>query len=113
MFNNTIPEENRDKSLIDKLINEKTFIVEWAIEGLVDLLDNNLIFTESEEAHAFKQRYINELNNVSEFIRDRCHVDLDNEECKVHRKVIYPAYKLYCHDNGFKAISKQEFSLKS
>lgn len=109
MFNNTIPEENRDKSLIDKLINEKTFIVEWAIEGLVNLLDNNLIFTESEEAHAFKQRYINELNNVSEFIRDRCHVDLDNEECKVHRKVIYPAYKLYCHDNGFKAISKQEF----
>ncbi|URJ48737.1 primase-like DNA-binding domain-containing protein [Paenibacillus polymyxa] len=72
-------------------------------------MEHNLIFTESEEATAFKQRYINELNNVSEFVRDRCHVDLVNDECKVHRKAIYPAYKHYCRDNGFKALSKQEF----
>lgn len=109
MFNNTIPEEKRDKSLMDKLINEKTYIVEWAIEGLLELMEDNLIFTESEEAYAFKQRYINELNNVSEFVKDRCYVDLVDEECKVHRKVIYPSYKQYCRDNGFKALSKQEF----
>lgn len=67
MFNNTISEERRDKTLMDKLINEKTYIVEWALDGLCELIKNNLIFIESEEALAFKLRYINELNNVSEF----------------------------------------------
>lgn len=109
MFNNTIPEERRDKSLMEKLANEKTYIIEWALDGLRELMDNSLIFAESHEAHAFKQRYLNELNHVTEFVRDRCHIDLVNEECKVHRKVIFPAYKQYCRDNGFKAISRQEF----
>lgn len=67
MFNNTISEERRDKTLMDKLINEKAYIVEWALDGLCELIKNNLIFIESEEALAFKLRYINELNNVSEF----------------------------------------------
>lgn len=112
MFSNTIPEERRDKTLMDKLINEKTYIVEWALDGLRELMKNNLIFTESEKAHAFKLRYINEINNVSEFVRDWCHIDLENEDCKVHRKTIYPTYKQYCRDNGYKAISKQEFFIE-
>ncbi|MEJ9221548.1 phage/plasmid primase, P4 family [Paenibacillus glucanolyticus] len=109
MFSNTIPEERRDKALLDKLIAEKTYIVEWALEGLHELMDNNLIFTESNEALAFKSRYITELNNVTEFVRDRCRVDPDNDECKVHRKVLFPAYKQYCRDNGYKSLSRQEF----
>ncbi len=109
VFSNTIPEDRRDKSLLDKLIAEKTYIVEWALEGLRELMDNNLIFTESNEARTFKTRYITELNNVSEFIRERCLVDLDNDECKVHRKVLFPAYKQYCQDNGYKSLSKREF----
>lgn len=109
VFSNTIPEEQRDKSLLNKLIAEKTYIVEWALEGLRELMDNNLIFTESDEARAFKSRYIAELNNVTEFVHERCHVDLNNDECKVHRKVLFPAYKQYCRDNGYKSLSKQEF----
>jgi len=109
IFNNTIPEDQRDKSLLDKLISEKSFIVEWALEGLSELMKNNLIFTESEEASAFKLRYINESNNVSEFVKDICHLDLVNEECKVHRKELFPAYKHYCRDNGYKSLSRQEF----
>ncbi|AOZ92289.1 DNA primase family protein [Paenibacillus crassostreae] len=109
VFSNTIPEERRDKSLLDKLIAEKTYIVEWALEGFHELMDNSLIFTESDEARTFKSRYITELNNVTEFVRERCRVDLDNDECKVHRKVLFPAYKQYCRDNGYKSLSKQEF----
>lgn len=109
VFNTSIQEDQRDKSLMDKLINEKTYIVEWALEGLRELMKNNLIFTESKEAHAFKLRYINGLNNVPEFTRDMCHIDLLDEDCKVHRKTLFPIYKQYCHDNGYKPLSKQEF----
>lgn len=109
VFNNSIPEERRDKMLLDKLTAEKSYIVEWALEGLEELLENNLIFTESDEARAFKLRYITEGNNVSEFVRDQCFIDLDNDECKVHRRVLFQAYQKYCRDNGYKSLSRQEF----
>jgi putative DNA primase/helicase len=109
LFSNTIPESKRDKTLLDKLIEEKNYVVQWALEGLRELMDNNLIFTESDEARAFKSRYITESNNVTEFVHDRCFVDLDDDESKVHRKVLFPAYKQYCRDNGYKSLSRQEF----
>lgn len=109
VFSNTIPESKRDKKLLDKLVAEKSFIVQWALEGLRELIDNNLIFTESDEARAFKSRYMTELNNVTEFVRDRCRVDLDDYEYKVHRKVLFQTYKQYCRDNGYKSLSRQEF----
>lgn len=109
IFNNTIPEGRRDKSLLDKLIEEKDYIVTWAIEGLRELIDNNLIFTESNDAHTFKSRYISELNNVTGFVRDRCLIEIDNEECKVHRKELFSAYAKYCRENDYKKLSKREF----
>ncbi|WP_197187532.1 DNA primase family protein [Brevibacillus agri] len=112
MFKNTIPEERRDKSLMDKLIAEKKYIVQWALEGLRELMDNNLIFTESEDARVFKRQYINELNNVPEFVSDRCVVDLNNHDYKIHRKQLYPAYVQFCRDNGLKALSKEEFYIE-
>jgi len=109
IFNNTIPEEKRDKSLMDKLVAEKSFIIDWALEGLQELRERSWIFPECEDARIFKRRYINESNNVTEFVRDRCQINLDDDNYKVHRKQIYPAYKHFCNENGFKAISKQEF----
>ncbi|WP_198015870.1 DNA primase family protein [Paenibacillus sp. HW567] len=50
MFNNSIPENQRDKSLIKKLLSEKDYIVKWALEGLEDLIDNDFVFLESEDA---------------------------------------------------------------
>lgn len=112
IFNNTIPEERRDKSLMDKLIAEKPFIVQWALNGLRELMENNLIFTESEDAHVFKRQYISEMNNVSEFVSDRCVVDPNNHDYKIHRKHLYPAYVQFCRDNGLKALSKEEFYIE-
>jgi putative DNA primase/helicase len=109
IFNNTIPEEHRDKSLVDKLLAEKTYIVKWAIEGLQELKRNNLVFAESDDARAFKQQYLNELNTVPEFVREECDIDLYNDDFRVHRNNLYPAYTRFCHDNGLKAVSKQEF----
>ncbi|WP_190945501.1 phage/plasmid primase, P4 family [Paenibacillus sp. UASWS1643] len=112
IFNNTITEERRDKMLLDKLTAEKSYIVEWALEGLEELLENNLVFTESSDARAFKLRYISELNNVTEFVRDRCCMVPEDNEYKVHRKVLFQTYKQYCRDNGYKSLSRQEFFIE-
>lgn len=109
IFNNSIPENQRDKSLIKKLLSEKDFIVKWAIEGLEDLVDNDYVFMESEDARRFKERYISQLNNVQEFARDRCITDINDRDMKTHRKQLYPAYKGFCQENGLRAVSKVEF----
>ena len=109
VFNNPIPEERRDKDLLMKLSLEKSYIVEWALEGLEELMHNKLIFTESEDALKFKRRYISELNNVTEFIQDRCKIEPSNYESKVHRRSLFQAYAQYCNDNGYSALSKTEF----
>ncbi|WP_019912430.1 primase-like DNA-binding domain-containing protein [Paenibacillus sp. HW567] len=57
----------------------------------------------------FKERYISQLNNVQEFVRDRCITDAIDEEIKVHRKQLYPAYLNFCHENGLRPVSKAEF----
>lgn len=109
MFNNTIPEERRDKNLMDKLLAEKSYIVNWALEGLRKLKENGLVFTESDDAQKFKQQYISELNNVPGFLVDRCVVEVNNHQLKVQRRQLYPAYLIYCKDNGERAVTKEEF----
>ena len=50
--------------------------------------------------------YIKELDNVSQFIKDKCKED-KNE--KVKRSSLYEAYKNYCIENGLTYIRVQEF----
>lgn len=38
-----------------------------------------------------------------------CTVDKWNEELKVQRKYLYPAYISFCRDNGLNALSKEQF----
>lgn len=108
-FNNTIPEEKRDKRLMEKLLEEKYFIVKWAVQGMYDLLDNDLVFEESEDAIRFKESYSEELNSVSEFIRERCIVDPGNHAYSIHRKNLYDAYVYHTRSDGSRVVTKEEF----
>ncbi|MCA1056961.1 phage/plasmid primase, P4 family [Rossellomorea aquimaris] len=114
MFNHPVPEEKRDKELLNKLLSEKerTKIIHWALEGLEELKQQNFIFTESDDAKEFKKHYIGDLNNVPDFIDDMCIVDTNNYDLKVQRKHLYPSYFEYCKENGVKALSKSEFFIE-
>ncbi|MED3957659.1 phage/plasmid primase, P4 family [Priestia aryabhattai] len=111
MFNHSIPEEKRDKELLTKLLTdtERTKVIQWALEGLEELKRQNFVFTESYDAKQFKKNYIGDLNNVPDFISDRCNVDINNQDLKVQRRHFYPEYIEYCKENGIKALSKPEF----
>ncbi|MCW3795400.1 phage/plasmid primase, P4 family [Paenibacillus sp. LS1] len=107
-FNKSKPEHMRDRFLIDKLLDERDLIVQWALDGLQKLIENNFIFTECEESSQFKGRYMREISNVSEFIKDSCHVDVYDLNLKVHRKKLFSSYQDYCRNNAISAISKSE-----
>ncbi|MGG2090496.1 primase-like DNA-binding domain-containing protein [Priestia aryabhattai] len=50
-----------------------------------------------------------DLNNVPDFINDRCNIDVNNYDLKVQRRHFHPEYIEYCKENGIKALSKSEF----
>lgn len=108
LFNQSVPEERRDRELLNKLIKEKDKIVAWGIEGLLRLKRQQFIFTQSLDAEQFKAQYIAEVS-IKDFIEDQCIVDLGDKNCKVHKRDLYPAYVRYSRDNRSKALKEKDF----
>lgn len=109
IFNKSTPVEQRDPFLMDKLQSEMDFIVNWALEGLQELVYNQFVFSEAYDSINFKKQYLGEMNNVPEFIKEMCALEIGNKECKVQRKHLYPAYVNSCKENGINALSMREF----
>lgn len=108
LFNQSIPEEKRDKELMNKLLLETESIVTWAIEGLHRLKEQNFVFTESDDALRFKAQYISDMS-ITDFINDECLLNLNNPEYKVHRKDIYSAYLRHARDNQSRILKNKDF----
>ncbi|OIK10238.1 phage/plasmid primase, P4 family [Bacillus sp. MUM 13] len=109
IFNNTVPAHERDYYLKEKLLAERDYIVSWAVEGLLRLINNNFIFTECKESKQFKMQYIKEMNTVPNFLETCCSIDKDNEELKTHKRDLYSFYIKFCKDNCYTALNKYEF----
>ena len=105
-FKNTVKEKDRDIHLAEKLKGELSGILNWAIEGLKRLEENNYIFTESKAATECLNAYKQQLNDVGEFF-DECFVKKEN--AKMKKADIYSFYNIYCNVNGNAGISRKEF----
>ncbi|MCI3922661.1 phage/plasmid primase, P4 family [Paenibacillus sp. TRM 82003] len=109
MFEHSVPEHMRDKELIPKLLQEKNYIARWAIKGLRRLMENNLVFTESDAGIAFRKGYNSEKNSVLAFIKDCCDVDISDGNYREHRRNLFDAYKIYCQTNCIRTLSSADF----
>ncbi|MGG1518750.1 phage/plasmid primase, P4 family [Paenibacillus oryzisoli] len=106
LFDYSVPEEERDYSLLHKIMEERDFIVSWAIEGLKRLMQNRFVFTEPQDSKFFKKQYIRNQNNALEFVKDRCELD---SHYKVLRRDLYDEYQNYCNENCMRVMTKEEF----
>ncbi len=109
IFNNTIPENQRDLNLKDKLLEERDYIVYWAMEGLRRLISNNFIFTRCSESEEFKNQYMQDVNTAFSFIESCCEVDRNDKKLRVHKKDLYNSYNKYCVANCMTSLNKTEF----
>ncbi|WP_432199343.1 DNA primase family protein [Anoxybacillus gonensis] len=109
LFNNSVPERERDYQLKEKLLAERDYIVVWALQGLKRLIKNNFVFTECEESKRFKNQYIKDMNTVLGFIENCCILDRYDKSVKIHKRDLYRAYINYCKDNCVKALDSDEF----
>ncbi len=106
-FNRQIEKNKIDKALKYKFQREKEGILNWALEGLKRLYENNFEFSENELTDGVKKEYKRENNNVISFVEECCEID---SLFSCSRIEIYEAYKEFCVEAGLKALSQIKFN---
>lgn len=106
-FSRQIEKNKIDKALKYKFQREKEGILNWALEGLKRLYENNFEFSENELTDGVKKEYKRENNNVISFVEECCEID---SLFSCSRIEIYEAYKEFCVEAGLKALSQIKFN---
>lgn len=106
-FSRQIDKSKIDKSLKYKFQREKEGILNWALEGLKRLYENNFEFSENELTDGVKKEYKRENNNVISFVEECCELD-GLFSCS--RIELYEAYKEFCVEAGLKSLSQIKFN---
>ncbi len=106
-FKVTIPPEEQDKELSQKIIkNELSGIFNWVLEGLQRLLKQKH-FTECQESINSCNEYEKQSDSIRLFLEENNYKsDLKKQ---VLIKDIYPLYKSFCIEDGYRSVSKSNF----
>ena len=105
VFPYSIPFEQQDPFLLDKLLEEKDLIVTagiWALHRVMHDATSNYPFTIPESSKAFMDEYRDDANSVRAFIHD-C-LAFSAEESG-YSEDFNKAYKAYCDRNGLEKMS--------
>ena len=104
-FNQVFEGETADNFLEDKLSEELSGVLNWALEGLSRVLKNNAIFC-SDQMKKDKKEFFKSLNPVLTFVEEVCKIA---EGVSVGRDELYRAYREWSKDSGFKPLGKNKF----
>lgn len=107
-FEVTIPENERDIELPQKIINnELSGVFNWVLDGLKRILENKN-FSESEQVKQALESFKKQSDSVKLFLDDNSYVTDLNEFIPL--KGLYNEYKVYCSDFGYRVTSINTFS---
>jgi putative DNA primase/helicase len=106
-FEVTIPEAEQDKQLAQKIIsNELSGVFNWVLLGLNRLLEQKQ-FTQCETVKLARQRYERDSDSVQLFLEDKGYKKSADDWIALNS--IYPEYRTYCLDDGYKPVNKSNF----
>jgi len=106
-FSVQIPDEKQDKELSSKIIeNELPGVFNWVLEGLERLI-NQKNFSVCNLSNESLTNYINTSDSVKMWL-DELNIKPDIDNYKLI-KDIYPEYKSFCFDDGYRALGKTNF----
>lgn len=103
-FMRSVPFEQQDQNLEQKLLQEKQYIVQYAVKGLQRLRKNNFQFTSCETANKIKADYISEQNSFQAFIEECCTFDCTEYTYSYKLK---DEYTKFCAANDYQQLSHQ------
>jgi putative DNA primase/helicase len=104
-FTVTIPPEERDKQLGEKLKKEGKAILTWAVRGCLAWQKEGL--NPPEQVLDAVNEYQEETDRLAEFFEDCCSL---NPLAKTITRDLYSAYEMWCADNGEIPVRKITFS---
>ncbi|MBC3899419.1 hypothetical protein GH811_07300 [Acetobacterium malicum] len=100
------PAAQRDLHLKDKLAGEASGILNWALEGLMRLIDNGYRFSESAASRTALDRYRVAGSSVLSFVEDCCVLE---DRRQVSAAQLYHAYQQYSGGSGLRPVSQKRF----
>jgi putative DNA primase/helicase len=106
-FRHTVPLEEVDYKLEDKLLEEKSGILNWLIDGCLMWQKDRLL--PSEEIKRASAEYKKESDILGSFIDERCTFE---KGASVVKSVLYSDYKVWCSINSHYPLSQIKFTSK-
>jgi putative DNA primase/helicase len=106
-FTTTIPDEKRDKYLEQKLLTEKSGILNWLIEGALrwrreGLNTPAIVLNATDE-------YRGEMDIIGNFFRERC---VQQPGAAIRARELFRVYQQWCEENNEMATSERMFGLR-
>ncbi|SEQ76957.1 putative DNA primase/helicase [Treponema bryantii] len=109
-FTVTIPPEQRDKKLTEKLIAENSGILNWLIAGYA-MWKKEGLGEEPEVVRAANEEYRMDMDAVGTFINDCLELDA-SLQWRLHTKILYETYMKWCNKNNEHIMSQKWLSLR-
>ena len=107
-FDQTIPEEERDPDLANKIIaSERSGVFNWMLDGLKRLLKNKR-FTDSEVIKRQIELFRYERDTVAVFLGEKNYVPSEFKSVKLAE--LYADYTDYCKENMLRTVSNITFA---
>jgi putative DNA primase/helicase len=106
-FTTTITDDKMDKHLEQKLLEEKSGILNWLIEGVLRWRKEGLN-TPSVVLNATDE-YRGEMDVIGNFIREQC---VQKPEMSIRARELFHAYQDWCDENNEQATSERMFGVR-
>lgn len=104
--NYVVPEEERDPELLQKMLRERSAIVNWALEGLHRLIERGYRFTECRECAEVLEEYRENMDTVRRFLNS--HYRITGDKTDRRRKTQLEAeYEDWCNAEGVHPVGKR------
>jgi putative DNA primase/helicase len=105
-FTVTIPKDEQDRELRDKLLAEAEGILAWLVAGAVRWYAEGL--PESKIVSKATNEWRDSLDRVKDFMEERT-VKVDDAEAFILAKNLFASYKSWCDGNSEKPLSEPRF----
>jgi P4 family phage/plasmid primase-like protien len=106
-FTETIPPEQQDKKLPEKLRSELPGILAWCVEGCLEWQREGL--QAPDEVRKATGEYRSEMDVIGAFLRDECEVGRDY---KASFADVYERYEEWCEEGGEKPETRRKFNAR-
>lgn len=103
----TIPNNEKDRRLLEKLQRERDGILGWAVRGCVEWQHDGLGLP-SSVARA-TEAYRSESDRLADFLEERCVID---QQARVGKGELFYAYEQWCEQSGERAVSKKRLGIQ-